>query len=126
MQAENSQSSLHGVATMRERALVLGGGGASGNAWLIGVIAGLFDAGLNVTEPDLIIGTSAGATAAAQISSASTTELLAAVLTSAPQARRGRALKKMHEFPSGRAQTIWRKLTELSVLPQTRRICAAK
>jgi hypothetical protein len=33
-----------------ERALVLGGGGSAGNAWLIGVIAGLFDAGLNVTE----------------------------------------------------------------------------
>ena len=28
-----------------ERALVLGGGGSTGNAWLIGVIAGLFDAG---------------------------------------------------------------------------------
>ncbi|MGB6457078.1 MAG: hypothetical protein WBH47_21625 [Streptosporangiaceae bacterium] len=49
------------------RALVLGGGGAAGNAWLIGVIAGLFDAGLDVTEADLIIGTSAGSTAAAQI-----------------------------------------------------------
>ncbi len=43
-----------------ERALVLGGGGSTGNAWLIGVIAGLFDAGLDVTESDLIIGTSAG------------------------------------------------------------------
>jgi hypothetical protein len=41
--------------------LVLGGGGGSaGNAWLIGVIAGLFDAGLDVTEADLIVGTSAG------------------------------------------------------------------
>ena len=28
-----------------ERALVLGGGGGAGNAWEIGVIAGLFDAG---------------------------------------------------------------------------------
>ena len=28
------------------RALVLGGGGATGNAWSIGVIAGLFEAGL--------------------------------------------------------------------------------
>ena len=56
-----------------ERALVLGGGGSTGNAWLIGVIAGLFDAGLDVTEADLIIGTSAGSTAAAQITSASPT-----------------------------------------------------
>jgi NTE family protein len=57
--------------------LVLGGGGSAGNAWLIGVIAGLFDAGLDVTEADLIIGTSAGSTAAAQITSASPTQLLA-------------------------------------------------
>ena len=36
-----------------ERALVLGGGGSTGNAWLIGVIAGLFDAGLDVTTAHL-------------------------------------------------------------------------
>jgi len=67
------------------RALVLGGGGSTGNAWLIGVIAGLFDAGLDVTEADLVIGTSAGATAAAQIAGATATELLAAILAAAPQ-----------------------------------------
>ena len=72
---------------MNERALVLGGGGAAGNAWLIGVITGLFDARLNVNEADLIVGTSAGATAAAQITSATPTELLAAILTAAPQKR---------------------------------------
>src|SRR5947208_8967514 len=68
-----------------ERALVLGGGGSTGNAWLIGVIAGLCEAGLDVTEADLIIGTSAGSTAAAQITSATSTELLAAILAAAPQ-----------------------------------------
>src|SRR4249919_488986 len=72
-----------------ERALVLGGGGSAGNAWLIGVIAGLFDAGLDVTEADLIIGTSAGSTAAAQITSASPTQLLADILAAAPQPRTG-------------------------------------
>jgi NTE family protein len=72
-----------------ERALVLGGGGSTGNAWLIGVIAGLFDAGLDATEADLIIGTSAGSTAAAQITSATPTELLAAILAAAPQQRTG-------------------------------------
>ena len=72
-----------------ERALVLGGGGSAGNAWLIGVIAGLFDAGLDVTEADLIIGTSAGSTAAAQIASATPTELLASILAAAPQQRTG-------------------------------------
>ncbi|GGF34402.1 patatin-like phospholipase family protein [Subtercola lobariae] len=53
-----------------ERAVVLGGGGAAGNAWLIGVIAGLFDGGIDVTAADLMVGTSAGATAAAQITAA--------------------------------------------------------
>ena len=81
-------------ATMRaraagERALVLGGGGSTGNAWLIGVIAGLFDAGLDVTTADLTIGTSAGSTAAAQIAGATPTELLAAILAAAPQQRTG-------------------------------------
>jgi NTE family protein len=75
------------VRAAGERALVLGGGGSAGNAWLIGVIAGLFDAGLDVTEADLIIGTSAGSTAAAQITSATPTELLAAILAAVPQPR---------------------------------------
>jgi NTE family protein len=77
------------VRAAGERALVLGGGGSAGNAWLIGVIAGLFDAGLDVTEADLIIGTSAGSTAAAQIASATPTELLANILAAAPQPRTG-------------------------------------
>ena len=72
-----------------ERALVLGGGGSTGNAWLIGVIAGLFEAGLDVTTADLTIGTSAGSTAAAQIAGATPTELLAAILAAAPQQRTG-------------------------------------
>ena len=77
------------VRAAGERALVLGGGGSTGNAWLIGVVAGLFDAGLDVTEADLIIGTSAGSTAAAQIAGATPTELLAAILAAAPQQRTG-------------------------------------
>ena len=77
------------VLAAGERALVLGGGGSTGNAWLIGVIAGLFDAGLDVTTADLTIGTSAGSTAAAQIAGATPTELLAAVLAAAPQQRTG-------------------------------------
>jgi NTE family protein len=68
-----------------KRALVLGGGGSTGNAWLIGVVAGLFDAGLDVSTADLTIGTSAGSTAAAQIAGASTAELFAAALVAPPQ-----------------------------------------
>ena len=67
--------SLHPSRT----ALVLGGGGSTGNAWLIGVIAGLFQAGVDVTTADLTIGTSAGATAAAQVTGAPPPELYAAI-----------------------------------------------
>jgi NTE family protein len=64
-------------------ALVLGGGGAAGNAWAIGVIAGLAEAGLDLTEAaDLVVGTSSGATAAAQVRSGRpAAELFASVLS---------------------------------------------
>ena len=74
-----------------ERALVLGGGGAAGNAWLIGVIAGLFDAGLDVTGADLVIGTSAGSTAAAQLTSATPADLLAGILSAPARPKTGPA-----------------------------------
>jgi len=62
------------------RALVLGGGGSTGNAWLIGVLAGLADAGADATRADRVIGTSAGSTAAAQAAGARPAELYAAIL----------------------------------------------
>src|SRR6478609_4946943 len=74
-------------ATVGERALVIGGGGSTGHAWAIGVVAGLLDAGLDVTEADLIIGTSAGSTAAAQITGAAPAHLLADILAAAPPRR---------------------------------------
>ena len=73
-------------------ALILGGGGSTGNAWLIGVIAGLFEAGLDVTDADVIVGTSAGSTAAVQVSSkVAPTELLAQILASAPAPTQSKA-----------------------------------
>jgi NTE family protein len=50
--------------------LVLGGGGVAGIAWMTGLLAGLADAGQDVTGGvDLVIGTSAGATVTAQLGS---------------------------------------------------------
>ena len=49
--------------------LVLGGGGVAGIAWMTGLLAGLADAGQDVTGADSIIGTSAGANVAAQVGS---------------------------------------------------------
>jgi NTE family protein len=75
------------AAPVGGRALVLGGGGSTGNAWLIGVVAGLLDAGLDVTDADLVVGTSAGSTAVAQLTGADPAALLAEALAPAPPAR---------------------------------------
>jgi NTE family protein len=47
-------------------ALVLGGGGITGAAWEIGMLAGLVDAGVDLRSADMVIGTSAGANVGAQ------------------------------------------------------------
>jgi NTE family protein len=88
----NSETASHGLSEHPSRtALVLGGGGSAGNAWLIGVIAGLSEAGLDVTGADLIVGTSAGSTAAVQITGATPAKLLADILAAAPRPRTGPA-----------------------------------
>jgi NTE family protein len=51
------------------RALVLGSGGITGAAWELGLLAGLAAHGLDLSGADLTIGTSAGALAAAQLTS---------------------------------------------------------
>jgi len=74
----------HSSSPSSQRALVLGGGGSTGNAWLIGIVAGLFDSGVDVTSADLTVGTSAGATAAAQLAGANPVDLYAATLAPVP------------------------------------------
>ena len=48
-------------------ALVLGGGGITGAAWEIGMIAGLHEAGVDLTTAEVVIGTSAGSVVGSQI-----------------------------------------------------------
>src|SRR3712207_401487 len=48
-------------------ALVLGGGGITGIAWEIGLLAGLAEAGVDLTGADLVVGTSAGSVVGAQV-----------------------------------------------------------
>ncbi|MBL1084047.1 patatin-like phospholipase family protein [Streptomyces actinomycinicus] len=50
-------------------ALVLGGGGVGGIAWMTGLLAGLADAGRDLTGAELLVGTSAGSAVAAQLGS---------------------------------------------------------
>ena len=49
------------------KALVLGGGGVTGIAWELGVLAGLAEVGLDLTSADLVVGTSAGSVVGAQL-----------------------------------------------------------
>ncbi|HZG92504.1 MAG TPA: patatin-like phospholipase family protein, partial [Pseudonocardia sp.] len=52
---------------MTDTALVLGGGGITGIAWELGMLAGLAEHGVDLTTADLIVGTSAGSVVGAQI-----------------------------------------------------------
>ena len=49
------------------RGLVLGGGGVTGIAWETGLLAGLAEAGLDLTSADLVVGTSAGSVVGARV-----------------------------------------------------------
>jgi NTE family protein len=51
------------------RALVLGGGGVAGIGWELGILAGLAEAGIDLTSAERLIGTSAGSAVAAQVTS---------------------------------------------------------
>ena len=57
-------------------ALVLGGGGITGIAWEIGVLAGLAEAGVDLSGADLVVGTSAGSVVGAQLTSGADLEAL--------------------------------------------------
>ena len=61
---------------MDRRALVLGGGGVTGAAWEVGLIAGLAAEGIDLAAADLVIGTSGGAVAGAQLLSGADPESL--------------------------------------------------
>jgi NTE family protein len=52
-----------------ETALVLGGGGLTGIAWEWGMLSGLAAAGVDLSSPDLVVGTSAGSVVGAQVAS---------------------------------------------------------
>lgn len=49
------------------RALVLGGGGITGIAWEWGILTGLKAAGVDLTDTDLVVGTSAGSVVGTQV-----------------------------------------------------------
>ena len=64
------------MIVMGRRALVLGGGGVTGIAWETGLIAGLAELGTDLTEADVIIGTSAGSVVGVDLASGQELEAL--------------------------------------------------
>ncbi len=54
---------------MTDKVLVLGGGGVTGVAWETGVLAGLAEHGVDLTDADLVVGTSAGSIVGADLRS---------------------------------------------------------
>lgn len=58
------------------KALVLSGGGITGTAWELGILFGLEESGVGVTHAELIVGTSAGSSVGAQITSGHSLEEL--------------------------------------------------
>jgi NTE family protein len=90
-----------------ERTLVLGGGGVAGIAWMTGLLAGLADAGQDVTGVDLVIGTSAGANVAAQLGSGlSLEDLFARQVEPARQARELAAAIDWEQFAADLAPYV--------------------
>jgi NTE family protein len=67
-------------------ALVLGGGGITGIAWEIGVLAGLAEAGVDLGTADLVVGTSAGSVVGAALRSGTPVEDLFAAQLEEPEA----------------------------------------
>src|SRR5687768_10690370 len=58
-----------GPVSDQRRALVLGGGGITGIGWELGLLAGLAEAGLDLSGADLVVGTSAGSVVGAKLTS---------------------------------------------------------
>jgi NTE family protein len=54
---------------MKDRALVLGGGGIAGIAWMTGLLFGLVEEGVDLRTAEMMVATSAGAAVAAQLGS---------------------------------------------------------
>lgn len=65
---------------------MLGGGGVTGIAWEIGMLAGLAEQGIDLTDADLVVGTSAGSVVGVDVRSGASLAELYAVQTRPPGA----------------------------------------
>jgi NTE family protein len=90
------------------RALVLAGGGLTGIAWHTGLLTGLWDAGVDLTVVDCVVGTSAGALVGTQL-------LAGRPLAALYRAHTGATGKDPHETPLG--TRLRRGLRQLATAP---------
>jgi NTE family protein len=122
------------------QALVLGGGGVAGIAWMTGLLAGLADAGQDMAGADVVIGTSAGANVAAQLGGGlSLEELFARQVEPALQSRELTAVIDWDKFaadiepyldegstPAGRLRGLGRFALDADTVPEPERIAVIK
>ncbi len=69
---------------MVDKTLVLGGGGVTGIAWEIGMLTGLAERGVDLTDADLVVGTSAGSVVGVDVRSGASLAELYKVQTHPP------------------------------------------
>jgi NTE family protein len=81
------------------RALVLGGGGPVGIAWEAGLIAGLAEGGVDLSEADFIMGTSAGSFVGSQLAMGRSAGDMAAAIVA--EAERHKSAADIARPPSG-------------------------
>ncbi|WP_226359120.1 patatin-like phospholipase family protein [Pseudonocardia sp. ICBG601] len=74
------------------RALVLGGGGLTGVAWMYGLLAGLLADGVDLRDADLVVGTSAGSVVGANLAVGRDPAALARTQLAAPSGEIAAAL----------------------------------
>ncbi|HYH33917.1 MAG TPA: patatin-like phospholipase family protein [Nocardioides sp.] len=76
-------------------ALVLGGGGLTGIAWELGILTGLARAGIDLTDAETVVGTSAGSVVGSQITSGTALEDLYAEQLTPADAELGGRLSRL-------------------------------
>ncbi|ALM83524.1 patatin-like phospholipase family protein [Bordetella sp. N] len=105
------------------RCLVLGGGGVSGIAWQIGLLAGLARYGIDLREADCFVGTSAGAVVGARLAAGDDLERLAAAQITPPPALRETFREYSQSDADGRNRALIEKVGG-DLMAARRRICA--
>ncbi|WP_030245729.1 patatin-like phospholipase family protein [Streptomyces sp. NRRL S-350] len=114
------------MATL-ERALALGAGGPVGAAWMAGMACGLRQAGMDLGEADLIVGTSTGAIIGAVLASGQNPCRLATPVRPAgsggtPPQVDGRRLEEVFAVLGGAASNpaeAWRRAGRIAVVAET-------